>query len=350
MLARVALQLIVPRSTVAYTAQDRNTARLKWAQYVTWLLSTPFAARVRHVSRVNGAEALQMHNGSEFLIVTPNDNAGRSLSLDLVVIDEAAQHSTMAVVGALGPTTIAKPHAQTWLLGNAGTFDSTLWRHYTDAGRGSIENPASSLCWLEYCADDDADVFDRSAWAAANPSLDLPGGVSSAALTDAAMNTPADTFRREHLNLWVDVTAMTGIDPVAWAACRDDDVTPGDDIALSLDLTPERDHGTLVAVGDVGGRTAIEVVEHTPDVELLVRRGVDGAVRHDGDGRARPWVACGVGFPHWSGRRHGAHDLAALLRAAVRRLVRRGAARAAVASRRLPAVGRGRWGDEASGL
>lgn len=95
------------------------------------------------------------------------------------------------------------------------------------------------------------------------------------------MGQPADTFRRENLNLWVDVAAMTGIDPVAWAACRDDAVVPVDDIALSLDLTPERDHGTLVAVGDVNGRQAIEVVEHSHDVELLVMRCVDVAVRHD---------------------------------------------------------------------
>ena len=280
-LCRVALQLIVPKSTVAYTAQDRNIASVKWSQYVAALMATPFAARVRHVSRNHGTEALHMHNGSTFLIVTPNERAGRSLSLDLVVIDEAAQHPSMDVVGALGPTTLTKPHAQTWLLSNAGTFTSTMWRHYTDAGRASIENPASTLCWLEWCADDDADVYDRTAWQAANPSLDLPGGISSAALLDAAMSQPADTFRRENLNLWVDVAAMTGIDPVAWAACRDDDTVPVDDIALSLDLTPERDHGTLVAVGDVNGRQAIEVVEHSHDVELLVMRCVDVAVRHE---------------------------------------------------------------------
>jgi hypothetical protein len=278
-LCRIALQLIVPRSVVAYTAQDRNTARRKWQQYTNVLMATPFADRVRHVSRNNGTEGLQMHNGSEFLIVTPNEEAGRSMSLDLVVIDEAAQHTNMDVVGALGPTTLTKPRAQTWLLSNAGTFTSAAWRHYTDAGRASIDNPASTLCWLEWCADDDADVFDRVAWAAANPSLDLPGGASSTALLDAAMSLPADQFRREHLNLWVDVAAMTGIDPVAWAACRDDDTVPEDDLALSLDLTPERDHGTLVMAGDVNGRTAIEVVEHSHDLELLVMRAVDVASR-----------------------------------------------------------------------
>jgi hypothetical protein len=95
------------------------------------------------------------------------------------------------------------------------------------------------------------------------------------------MNLPPDTFRREHLNLWVDVSAMTGIDPITWAACRDDDLVPGVDIALSVDFTPERDHGTLVAVGDVDGRTPIDVIEQTSDLEHLVARTVEVATTWD---------------------------------------------------------------------
>ena len=52
-----------------------------------------------------------------------------------------------------------------------------------------------------------ADVFDRQAWADANPSLGLPGGVLESALSDAALTMDRTTFLREHLNVWVDVDA-----------------------------------------------------------------------------------------------------------------------------------------------
>jgi hypothetical protein len=281
-LCRVAMQLIVPRSTVAYTAQDRNIAGFKWAEYVAALMATPFADRVRHVSRSHGSEALHMDNGSQFVIVTPGEKAGRSMSLDLAIIDEAAQQKDFALVGALGPTTLAKPQAQTWILSNAGSFSSVMWRHYTDTGRESLDNPASTLCWQEWCADDDADLYDRVAWQQANPSMDLPGGATSSGLLDGAMNTPADTFRRENLNLWVSVSQLTGIDAVTWAACRDDDLLPGEtNRALALDFTPERDHGTLVGTADVDGRTPLEVIEHTHDLEHVILRCAELADRWD---------------------------------------------------------------------
>jgi len=281
--ARIAMQLIIPRQTIAYTAQDRSLARFKWAEHVELLMSTPFADRVKRVSRINGSEALIMHNGSQYVIVTPNEEkAGRSMTLDLAVIDEAFSQPSLGLVGAIVPTMSARPHAQLWILSNAGTFDSVLWRHYTDTGRAQVDNPLATLCWLEWAADPDADILDRQAWLDANPTLDQPHGVTSVALNaDALENMDADRFRREHLNLWVDLAQMTGIDPVTWAACRDDELRPVGEVVLSLDFTPERDRGTLVVAGDAEGRTPLEIIEATSDLERLVTRTAEVARRWD---------------------------------------------------------------------
>lgn len=280
-LARIAMQLIIPRQTIAYTAQDRNMARFKWAEHVELLMDTPFAERVRRISRVNGAEALIMTNGSQYIIVTPDEKkAGRSLSLDLGVIDEAFAQQSLGLVGAIAPTMSARPHAQLWILSNAGTFESVLWRHYTDTGRALIDNPLSTLCWLEWAADPDADILDHEAWLDANPTLDQPHGVTSIALGAAALEgMDTDTFRREHLNVWVDLSQMTGIDPITWAACRDDELRPIGEVVLALDFTPERDRGGLVVAGDIDGRTPLEVIEHTSDLERLVARTAEVALR-----------------------------------------------------------------------
>ena len=277
---RIARQLIVRRQTVAYTAQDRTVARTKWGEHVEILMDTPFADHVSHIDRANHREMLVMRNGSRYMPVTPSaKKAARSLSVDLAVIDEAHAHPTMAIIGALQGTLVARPHAQLWVLSNAGDIDSVLWRHYTDIGRLEVENPDSTVCWIEYAGETDADVLDRRAWADANPSLDLPGGVSSAALADAALTQDADTFRREHLNIWVDVSQLVGIDAISWAQCKDEDLVPGQAVALGLSFTPERDRGGIVAAGLFDGVTPLEVIEHSSDLAALIARTAELANR-----------------------------------------------------------------------
>lgn len=280
LLCRIVMELLGRNRTVVYTAQDRITARRKWEESCRLLMQVPsFARRVVHFHTNNGQEELLLDTGSIFTIVTPNEKAGRSLSIDLAVIDEAFAHRTMAVVGALGGTMAARTHAQLWVLSNAGTRDSKLFRHYTETGRAQVANPASPMAWFEWAAADDADSLDRAGWQAANPSLDLPHGVVSAHLAEQALTIDADQFAREYLNLWVDLDILLGIDAVLWASCRDDALVPGDRVVFGVDLTPERDRGALVVAGDVEDRTPLEVIEHTGDLIRLETRTAEVALR-----------------------------------------------------------------------
>jgi phage terminase large subunit-like protein len=283
--SRIARQLIPSRQTVAYTAQDRGLARTKWAEHVELLMSTPFAEKVARVEYRNHNEMLVMHNGSRYLPVTPSrKKAGRSLSIDLAIVDEAHSHPDLDVVSAIQPAMSARPYAQLWLLSNAGDWRSGLWRHYTEVGRHEAENPSSPMCWIEYSADPEADVMDEQAWLDANPSLDLPGGVLRAALADGALTIgvrdPA-TFKREALNVWADGSTIVGIDAVTWAACTNDTVRPGTDVALGLDFTPERDHGALVLAGCSDELVALEVLEHSANLAEVVQKAADVANRWD---------------------------------------------------------------------
>lgn len=284
--SRIARQLIPARQTVAYTAQDRGLARTKWGEHVDLLMSTPFADRVERIDRTNHREVLVMQNGSRYMPVTPSSSkAGRSLSIDLAVVDEAHSHETMGVVSAIQPAMAARAHAQIWLLSNAGGARSGLWRHYTDVGRIEAANEASTMAWLEYAADPEADVFDRAAWADANPSLGLPGGVLETALGDGALTMDRTTFLREHLNVWAESDAVLGIDAITWAACRNDEVLPGAEVGLGLDFTPERDRGALIVAGHPDGAEvdpmALEVIESSSDLEQIVKRAAEIAVTWD---------------------------------------------------------------------
>jgi hypothetical protein len=281
---RVARQLIVPRQTVAYTAQDRGLARLKWMEHVELLMETPFADRVDRVEKQRTQECLYMKNNSRYLPVTPSaKKAGRSLSLDLAVIDEAYAHETMGVVSALNPTMITRKHAQLWVLSNAGDETSVLWRHYTDLGRGEVDKPDSTVAWFEWAAAPDAEVGDVQADFDANPSLGLPGGVDPDALRSAAASatTPEaiEVYKKEHLNIWSSEIGGAVIDPVAWASCWNDTLRPGDRVVFGLDFNESRDRGALVVSGLVDGEvTPLEVIESGADLERLVARAAANAI------------------------------------------------------------------------
>ena len=104
---RIALELLKARRSVAYTAQDRNMAKLKWQEHVNSFERCPEISRKIHrISYINGSERLYMKNGSTYGIVTPNDKGARSMSLNLMVIDEALTHP-LSLIASLQPTPLS---------------------------------------------------------------------------------------------------------------------------------------------------------------------------------------------------------------------------------------------------
>jgi hypothetical protein len=290
-LARIGRQLLPRRQTVAYTAQDRSLARTKWLEHVELLLDTPFASRVERVDRSQNREVMVMKNGSRYMPVTPTTKkAGRSLSIDLAIIDEAYSHPDMGVVKAMNPTLITRPHAQLWIVSNAGDADSGLWWHYTELGRRVVDDPDSLLCWIEYAPPGDpltADVHDPANWRAANPSMGQDGGVDEIALRAASVENDLATFRKEHLNLWVDKGVSIGLDEGVWMNCRQDELVPGERIAFGLDFDADRSTGALVAAGSVTALdglpvTPLDVIDVSSDFDSLVKRAAANANAHDG--------------------------------------------------------------------
>lgn len=297
-LARIARQMLPAGQHVAYTAQDRSLARLKWEEHVELLMETPFKTRVRDVSTQRNQEKLVMKNGSWYMPVTPTaKKAARSLSLDLAIADEAYAHTSMGLAGAIRNTLLTRPLAQFFLVSNAGDETSVLWRHYTDLGRAAVDDPSATICWIEYASPDDASRFDEVAIRAANPSAGEPGGVDWDALTIEVRESDEATVRRENMNLW---TSSSGAGLASWwnGAPRGSVskvLEDGGQLVFGLDFEPERDGGALLVCAMVKGVvTAVEVVAVADDpvsMEGLVQRAAENANSRG------CWVAVGASSP-----------------------------------------------------
>ena len=264
--ARIGLELLAG-GQVAYTAQDRGGARLKFQEIVE-MLRPSLGTRFAQVRLANGSECLTMTNGGSFRVVTPSREGARGLTLDLVVIDEALAHP-LELVGAIGPTMATRPASQLWIASNAGNRSSEMLRHYRDLGRAG-DSP--SLAWFEWAAADDDDPDDPATWANAIPTLNERQGVTLEAVTDFHGTMTADLFDREILNRWPLETGDYVLDLSVFMQLVEHDLPHGTKLALGVDVSPYRDFSSICIASQTGDRYLVEVVDHRPGVGWLPAR------------------------------------------------------------------------------
>lgn len=115
---------------------------------------------------------------------------------------------------------------------------------------GLVANDPTVLVHL-YCADDEAEVMDEAAWAAANPALGDFRSIDdlrALAVQAGRMKTLEASFRNLYLNQRVDQTSPL-IPRSEWKACQTGDtLVDGEDIYLALDLAGVHDLTALVGV------------------------------------------------------------------------------------------------------
>lgn len=194
---------------------------------------------------------------ARYKIASASRTGGRSLSIDLGIADELREHRRKGdedtgweAWAALDGATTARPNSQIWGLSNAGDTGSVVLNHlrqsaitFIDTGEGD-----SSLCLLEWSADDNCDVTDRRQWAKANPAL---GYTISEQTLESKSKLPPQVFRPEHLCQGVP-TLRVAIPESAWRAGFDPGVTLDKvrrRVAVVVDVSPDLQHVSLIAAG-----------------------------------------------------------------------------------------------------
>ncbi|MGE3414185.1 MAG: terminase [Dehalococcoidia bacterium] len=240
------------------TAQDLGIAREAWQGAVDIATDVDdLAVEVDRVRQANGEQEIRLVSGARYRISATTRSAGRGLSVDLLVLDEA-RHLDWDSWGALSKTTIARPDSLVVLISNAGDDTSVV---LNSLRASALSGADEALGLLEWSAAPGCDLDDREAWAQANPSLGHT--LSESALRAAMATDPAAVFRTECLNQQVD-RLDTALDLAAWKASADPSGTLAplrDRLAAVVDVSPDGSHVTLCGAAAVDDtRVRVEVL------------------------------------------------------------------------------------------
>lgn len=206
---------------------------------------------------------------SRYKIAASNEEGGRSLTVDRLILDELRQHHSYAAWGAAVPAGNAVRDFQVWALSNAGDARSIVLNDRREAclrfiATGEGDERAGLFEWS---APDGADPRDLAALAAANPNLwyrlDAATLLGDAVAAVEAGGEQLTMFKTEAMCINVPVLTPA-IDPGQWLACLDPGTLTAvrSRVALCVDVAPDEQHATLAAAAVLDdGRVRVELVQ-----------------------------------------------------------------------------------------
>lgn len=249
------LMVTRPKTMVLGTSVAQELAREPWSRVVE---HAEDMGLVERVTRGAIDTSLWLSNSSRYKIGTTGRRGGRSLSVDLLLVDELREHLLWDGWNALTATTTARPNPLVVALSNAGD-DRSVVLNALRASALAGEDPTLGI--FEWSAPEDCELDDPVAIAQANPAL---GHTITMARLESKRNTmPAGGYRTEHLCQRV-AALDPAIDPAAWAECADS--VPMTDalrarVVVAIDVAPGLNHVSLVAAALLDdGRVRVETV------------------------------------------------------------------------------------------
>lgn len=245
--------------------------------------------RIRRVRTANGDEGIDLITGSRVQFLARSKGAGRGLSGDRVILDEAYDLSAEDM-GSLLPTLSARPNPQVIYGSSAGQDHSAVLRSLRDRGRIG-DDP--SLVYIEWCAPGSWDeppcqvgfscnhvrgipgcaLDNQEYWRAANPTYGRRIPHNFIAAERRAL--PPAEFARERLGWWDNpATGLQPIDPATWATCKSDgSVYAQGHVAFCVDVAyGMRSAAIGVAYFQNGGLPHVELADQRAGTDWVIAR------------------------------------------------------------------------------
>nr|WP_254900769.1 terminase large subunit [Rhodococcus sp. 1168] len=216
---------------------------------------------VREVRNTNGQEAIVLVNGGSCEFIARSKGSGRGFTVDKLVLDEAQELSEESLA-ALMPTMSAAPSGNPQMI-LAGTppDEGMAGDAFTRMRNSGVEGQDRRLSWFEWSCLGVVDLDDPHVWAAANPALGMRLNAETIEDERAAMDD--ETFMRERLGMWSVSGVQRVISADAWRTVAKSNLRDaGAAVALAVDVSPDRDTSTIVAVTlENSGLPYIDVIE-----------------------------------------------------------------------------------------
>lgn len=255
------------------------------------------------------SEEVELEEGSRYKVAASNEEGGRSLTVDRLILDELRQHHDYSAWDASEGATQAVYDAQIVMISNAGSDKSVVLNdtrtealHFIKTGEG---DPRLGIA--EYSAPDGASPIDSAALAQANPNAGhrilMEDLVNEGAAAMRVGGKKLAGFRTEkmcqhvpNLDLAVDMDAWLREHNEAWLLpefIRTPNVEPGcldpgsmrelrNKTALVFEVDEDEQHATLYAAAELDdGRIRVDVVKAWagPNCTKQMRDDLPGEVK-----------------------------------------------------------------------
>lgn len=253
----------------------------------TFLAMCAFAERQRvapyieQVFRGSGEEEIRFRNGSRILFGAREHGFGRGIpGVDIIVADEAQIMSERAV-DAMIATMNTSGFGLAFYIGTPPRPEDnseSFTRMRTEAWAGTLEDAV----WIEFGAEPGSDPDDPKTWRV-NPSY--PHRTPRESMLRLQRKLSPDSFLREGLGIWLDVTDGKAIRPKLWKDNLGSPTTT-DVMALGVHMNLDRTKASIVAAfrcddGEI-------LIEEIPAEEY--REGVEPAMELPGSAWLPPRV------------------------------------------------------------
>jgi hypothetical protein len=263
--------LLFGERTIVVSAHEQRTSRLLFEGLRDYFGGyADLSRRVASMIAALGREEIRLLDGTRLVFPSRTRSVLRGFSIDCLLLDEA-QLLTDQQWESARPTTAARPNAAVWMFGTAPQL-STDAEVFGRLRASAHEGTDRSLAWVEYGADEGADLDDRVQWRKANP-----GRVSDEAIAAERREMSPGGFARERLNLWPTESTEQVIDSAWWGQLAGSGPV-GAPAALAVDGGPDR---VMVVAGawKVDNGFHVEVLLVEPDPFRAAQFVVEGAGR-----------------------------------------------------------------------
>lgn len=250
--------------------------------------STVLKPYVKHISRANGEQGIELHSGARIKFMSRSKNAGRGFTADVLLLDEA-QELSADTWAAILPTITASTNGQIWLFGTppAPSANSEV---FTRLRRDALEG-VSGIYWAEWSASEDDDFDDPHTWAKANPTLGIR--VKQDTIQQFRSTLSDEAFAREILGIWLSGKRQAFIPADWWEPLGRANLILDEDapIWLAVDVAPDRTVTSVSLAQPIDGKVALVLLDRRKGVTwaadyiagVVSRRDVQ-AVAVDGGG------------------------------------------------------------------